>query len=229
MSYPSSRDRSERQGSARPSASISGRSSTSMTSAPTYWRREETPGIGGSYQGGAGFYSAPYDPQSPMMTDGYGTPRPRGSSVLIGENNVPLSTIVPGNAYPTETQLNLAYAYGIQREDGSYTRLIRADSLADYHNVPFGQGPEGLIILPSPRQVDPAHRHGPEIMIPSYVSYPNSTFMNAKAHPEKVVEQLPANRRRGPVVPVIRPDPNDATQVNCPCLLSSFHGFAHNL
>jgi hypothetical protein len=64
MGHPSSRDRSERQGSARTSASASGHSSTSMTPAPTYCRREEIPGIGGSYQGGASFYRAPYDPQS---------------------------------------------------------------------------------------------------------------------------------------------------------------------
>jgi hypothetical protein len=170
MSYQSSRDRSERQGSARPSGSASGRSSASMGPAPTYWRREETPAIGSPYEGG-GFYSAPYDPQSPMMTDGYGTPRPRGNSVMTGESSVPLSAVVPGSAYPTPGQLDVAYAYGIQRPDGSYTRLIRADELSEMQNIPRGQGPEGLIILPPPRQVDPALRQGPEPMIPSFVSF----------------------------------------------------------
>jgi hypothetical protein len=171
MSYQPSRDRTERQGSSRPSASGSGRSSIGPGTM-TFWRREETPGVGPSYQPSPGYYSSVYDPHSPMMTDSYGSPppQPRGNSAMIGENSIPLSAVVPGSAFPTTSQLDVAYAYGIQREDGSYTRLIRADELSEMNNVPRGQGPEGLIILPSPRQIDPALRQGPEPMIPAHVS-----------------------------------------------------------
>ena len=171
MTYQPGRDRSERQGSSRPSASVSGRSSIGPGQM-TFWRREETPSMAGPYQQTTGYYSGPYDPNSPMMTDTYGSPPPRshGNSGMTGENAVPLSAVVPGSAYPTAGQLDVAYAYGIQREDGSYTRLIRADELTGMHHVPRGQGPEGLIILPSPRQIDPTLRQGPEPMIPSHVS-----------------------------------------------------------
>lgn len=174
MAYQPGRDRSERQGSSRPSASGSGRSSIGPGQM-TFWRREETPTMPGPYQQPAGYYSGTYDPHNPMMAESYSSPpsRPRGNSGMTGENSVPLSAVVPGSAYPTAGQLDVAYAYGIQREDGSYTRLIRADELTEMHHVPRGQGPEGLIILPSPRQIDPVLRQGPEQMIPAQVSPPS--------------------------------------------------------
>ena len=94
---------------------------------------------------------------------------------MNGDGSVPISAVVPGPAFVSNQLLDVAYAYGIQREDGSYTRLIRADELSDMNNIPRGQGPEGLIILPIPRQMDPTLRAGPEPMVPREVSCPNLT------------------------------------------------------
>lgn len=174
MAYQHSRDRNERQGSARPSASTSGRSSGAGSM--SYWRREEGASMTAPYhQPSPSYYGGAYDPHTPLMAEGYGSPsphRPRASTFMTGENSVPLSAVVPGSAYPSSNQLDVAYAYGIQREDGSYTRLIRADEMSEMTNVPRGQGPEGLIILPPPRQIDPALRTGPDPMVPSYVHPP---------------------------------------------------------
>ncbi|KAH6675692.1 hypothetical protein B0J14DRAFT_561405 [Halenospora varia] len=41
----------------------------------------------------------------------------------------------PGSACPSEAQLNTAYGYAIQREDGSFTRLIRADNLEPINGI----------------------------------------------------------------------------------------------
>jgi hypothetical protein len=200
MSYQPCRDRGERQGSARPSNDTSGRSSVapgtmtysqetpSMTStyhnAPGQYGAPYGGQYGGQYAAQTGYqhgsqfgsqygghFQEPYDPRAPEMASyGPSQPRPRSNSEMTGGGSVPLSSVVPGNTYPTREQLEVAYAYGIQREDGSYTRLIRADEVNDIQNVPRGQGPEGLIILPSPRQADPSLRVGPEPMIPSSVS-----------------------------------------------------------
>jgi hypothetical protein len=153
-----------------------------------YWRRDEGMGMGmhGPYHHQSpSYYGAAYDPHSPMIAEGYASPsphRPRANSYMTGENSVPLSAVVPGSAFPSNNQLDVAYAYGIQREDGSYTRLIRADEISDMNNVPRGQGPEGLIILPPPRQIDPALRTGPEPMVPSYVSLLDYIMFFAKAY-----------------------------------------------
>jgi len=57
------------------------------------------------------------------------------SSVSTGENFVPLSAVVPGSAHANRKQFDVAYAYGIQREDGSYIRLVCADELPDMQST----------------------------------------------------------------------------------------------
>jgi hypothetical protein len=113
--------------------------------------------------------AAQYDPNYPIMPGPYENSRPRGNS-MMGENHVPLSSVRPGPFWPSEAQLSMAYGYGIQRDDGTITRLIRADELDEMHAVPRSQGPEGLIILPPPRQFSPTRCPGPEQMIPSNVN-----------------------------------------------------------
>ncbi len=109
-----------------------------------------------------------YDPHSPLMGNTYGSPsRPRGSSMgVVGERPIPLSLVSPGPVWPTENQLSVAFAYGIRRNDGTYTRLVRADEIQDYlaRGMPPNQGPEGLIILPQPHQIEPARRQGNEMI-----------------------------------------------------------------
>jgi hypothetical protein len=173
MSYQNSRDRGERYGSSRPSGSTSGRSSINP-GAMTHWRREETPYIGGNYHQQA-YYCGAYDPHSPMMVDGYVGPPPqrnRRNSIMTGEASIPLGTVVPGWAYPSNEQLDTAYGYAFRRPDGYYTRLIPADTLmdVDVQNIQRRQGPEGLIVVPQPRQLEPSIRQGPEVMIPGEVS-----------------------------------------------------------
>ena len=192
MSYQPARDRGERQGSARPT-STSGRNSVvphgydtpSMNSTYSHAPGQYGTQYGGPYGGHygsqnnyqpygsqvGGHSTEPYDPNTPQLgTYGPPQPRQRANSEMASGSSVPLSSVVPGSVYPTQEQLDVAYAYGIQREDGSYTRLIRADEMAEMSNVPRGQGPEGLIILPAPRQIDPSLRTGPEPMISSSVS-----------------------------------------------------------
>jgi hypothetical protein len=89
-----------------------------------------------------------------------------------------LSAVMPGFVEPDDTQLNVAYGYAIRRDDGSYTRLIRADdarlALADNPSRPFQdrQGPEGLIILPPPRQPSPGSRRpGDDPFVSAEVRY----------------------------------------------------------
>jgi len=172
MSNHYSRDRSERSGSARPTTN--GRSSIGPGGMTPHYRHEDhyyhhQPPPPATYD----HYGVPYDPYHPqMVTHSYQPPPPRnrGNSVMSGDGSVPMSAVVPGTAFVSNQQLDVAYAYGIQREDGSYTRLIRADELSDMNNIPRGQGPEGLIILPIPRQMDPNLRVGPEPMVPREVS-----------------------------------------------------------
>jgi len=178
-------DRGDRYGPAHPNGSTSGRSS--MGSGQV-WRRDESPytNMGSPYQQQASYFSSPYDPHSPMMTDGYAvppTPRNRGNSVMNGDSPVPLSTIVPGWAYPTPEQLDTAYAYAIRRPDGQYTRLIPSDTLMDFDVATVQRrqaNAENLIILPPPRAVEPSLRQGPEVMISREVSFLNLSSSNKK-------------------------------------------------
>jgi hypothetical protein len=95
----------------------------------------------------------------------------QGHPIMAGEEAVPLSHVTPGPVWPSANQLKLAYTYGIRREDGSYTRLIRADELDsyDFERVPVSQGPEGMIVLPPLQRPRPEQREGPEIMVPNDV------------------------------------------------------------
>jgi len=175
MSNHYSRDRSERSGSARPNTN--GRSSIGPGGMTPQYRHEDHNGYYHHHPPPAAYdhYGAGYDPYHPQMVPhAYQPPPPRnrGNSVMNGDGSVPMSAVVPGTAFVSKQQLDVAYAYGIQREDGSYTRLIRADELSDMNNIPRGQGPEGLIILPVPRQMDPNLRVGPEPMVPREVSPP---------------------------------------------------------
>ena len=131
-------------------------------------RRDVTPGHSGSaptYQNQTPHHILSYEQYQPLMPAPYGPlPYLRGGS-LMSENSVPLSSVCPGSVFPSDAQLNTAYGYGIQRNDGGITRLLPADQLADIYGVPARQGPEGLIILPAPRQVSPRRRVGPEAII----------------------------------------------------------------
>ena len=90
---------------------------------------------------------------------------------IAGENSVPVSSVLPGPVWPAKNQLVVAYAYAIRRQDGTYTRLIRADELDDLNfKVPATEGPEGLIILPAPELVCPERRDSPEKYVTREVS-----------------------------------------------------------
>ncbi len=184
MNYNSnSRDRGDRYGPARPNGSTSGRSSLGSGQV---WCRDESPytSMGSSYQQQASYFNGAYDPRSPMMTDGYSvppTPRNRGNSVMNEDSPVPLSTIVPGWAYPTPEQLDTAYAYAIRRPDGQYTRLIPADTIVDFDLATIQRrqaSAENLIILPPPRALEPSLRQGSEIMISREVCSLNISSSN---------------------------------------------------
>lgn len=113
----------------------------------------------------------PYDPSAPMLNSGQ---RPRATSMMptIGEGTVALSNVSPGPVWPSEHQLNTAYAYGVRNEDGSFTRLIRVDDINRFmgYNIPPRQGPEGLIIVPPTRVPSPNSRQGQEQYVPRMVS-----------------------------------------------------------
>lgn len=70
------------------------------------------------------------------------------------------TTANPCYLFPQESQLNTAFAYGIDRGDGTFTRLLRADELDSIEGIPKLQGPEGLIILPPTRQLSPTRSNG---------------------------------------------------------------------
>ncbi|KAH6713073.1 hypothetical protein BKA61DRAFT_483753 [Leptodontidium sp. MPI-SDFR-AT-0119] len=104
-----------------------------------------------------------YDPNNPMMSSPPGNRGP----FMLGENSIPLSTVCPGAVWPTKDQLDTAYAYGIRREDGSFTRLLRADEFPAA-GIPPCQGPEGLMVLPAPMQHAPSP-NTPDRMVPTEV------------------------------------------------------------
>ena len=106
------------------------------------------------------------------MSDSLVTFNGHGRSIMAGEEAVPLSRAMPGPVWPSANQLKVAYTYGIRREDGTYTRLIRADELdsEDFERVPVSQGPEGMIVLPPLQQLRPEQQEGPEIMVSNDVN-----------------------------------------------------------
>ncbi|KAB8300951.1 hypothetical protein EYC80_002875 [Monilinia laxa] len=89
------------------------------------------------------------------------------------EGFTPLTMVRPGPTYPLLEQINSAFAYGIRRVDGSFTRLLPADELPALNGIPRHQGPEGLIIVPELHHSSPK----PECAIPMI--------------PNNVVEKLP--------------------------------------
>lgn len=103
----------------------------------------------------------PFGVPPPSFNNG---PRGRLNS-FQNPNEVVLSAVNPGPVYATQEQLQVAFGYGIRREDGSFTRLIPADSLPPHLtaqlNLPARQGSEGLIIVAPPRQPSPNSRSGP--------------------------------------------------------------------
>lgn len=80
----------------------------------------------------------------------------------------PLTMVRPGPVYPLAEQINSAYAYGIRRGDGSYTRLLPADELPALNGIPRHQGPEGLIIVPELQHSSPKPENATP-MIPNKV------------------------------------------------------------
>jgi hypothetical protein len=170
-SFQTARDRSERlEGHSRnvPRNNVNNSHTNSVVGGS--WRRNDTTGQNGSAP--SQFQQSNYDTGSQMSVQ-YDTTCQRGNSAVTSDFSVPLSSVAPGPVWPTEAQLHTAYGYGIQREDGKITRLIPADSLRENsRNFSTTQGPEGLILLPSPRQPSPSRRQGPEQMMSSEVSFP---------------------------------------------------------
>lgn len=69
----------------------------------------------------------------------------------------------------------VAHTYGIRRENGTYTRLIPADEIADpiNHGVHATQGPEGMIVLPQ-LQLPPVEKRDnkwKDELVPNNVSF----------------------------------------------------------
>lgn len=158
-SFQSSRERNERLQTNQVRAGRT--NSIAQGSAPGTWRHPEMPS---SIPNSSAYPSSQYDPNAPMM--GY-SPGNRGPQ-LVGENSVPRSTVCPGPVFAIPEQVQTAYSYGVRRPDGSYTRLLPADEFP-MTGIPPRQGPEGLIIVPTPMQQAP----GPNIqdrMVPIEVS-----------------------------------------------------------
>lgn len=148
--------------------------------------------VGNTY-GSLGTYQSPTEGMfvmSPMASGGpnvnYG-PTPFGTSPpnfdggrgrlnsFQNPNEVILSAVNPGPSYATNDQLDVAFGYGLRRDDGTYTRLIPADTLPPHltaqMNLPARQGSEGLIIVAPPRQPSPNSRNGPIPLVPRDVSF----------------------------------------------------------
>jgi hypothetical protein len=92
--------------------------------------------------------------------------------------DVLVSSVVPGPAWPDGNQLDCAYAYAIQRDDGTLTQLIPLDELnsINLNKISLRQGPENLIILPPPRLLRPENRTGPDSFVPRAVRYSHFRF-----------------------------------------------------
>ena len=153
-------------GTTRPAAATVNTPSTN-----TQWRREVSASVSNS--------SSSNHSRSALTN---AANRPRSRSLYAGMDNIPISMVKPGPVWPTEIQLRFAYAYGIRRENGTYTRLIPADELDRPYNstVPSSQGPEGLIVLPLPHLAHPeSHENsGNEEMIPMSVSLGMTLFLD---------------------------------------------------
>ncbi len=98
-------------------------------------------------------------------------PFARTLSNFGGDHTVHVSTISPGPVYPHQNQLAVAYGYAVRREDGTYTRLVRADEIVGLTRVPPTQEScEGLIVLPPPELPHPDRRTGSQLYATAAVS-----------------------------------------------------------
>lgn len=70
--------------------------------------------------------------------------------------------------------LDRSYAYGIRREDGTYTRLVPADQLPKMQGLPQKQDCDGLIIVPIPRAMSPLSRARDAPTVSSYIILPSA-------------------------------------------------------
>ncbi|KAG9238100.1 hypothetical protein BJ875DRAFT_437785 [Amylocarpus encephaloides] len=165
-------------------------SSTGYKMSPFYGSRGRSESMGGQqFQNASpenGFLSpptqsVPYNPQHPPAVysapNGMGRPGTQASFFPRGGGNsfispppvgVPLSSVAPGPALVAESQLDVSYGYALPRGDGFYTRLLPVDQIPAISGIEPLVGPEGLIILPVPRQLSPRHRAA-EITVPTEV------------------------------------------------------------
>jgi hypothetical protein len=100
-----------------------------------------------------------------------------------GDHTIHVSSVSPGPVYPTKGQLQVAHGYAIRLEDGTYTRLLRADELHGLNTgVPTSQeGSEGLLILPAPELL-PEYRAGTQQYVTPAVSGYNHTFNSNESY-----------------------------------------------
>ncbi|KAG9246297.1 hypothetical protein BJ878DRAFT_297554 [Calycina marina] len=107
---------------------------------------------------------------------------PRSSANTNGET-VPMSSIVPGPVYPTETQMKFARLYGLRRKNGSYVPLIPVDELhgLDFSRLQCRSGAENMIVLPE-LQLPVIPRAGEDDMVPA--SLVKSLLLNCCHHPD---------------------------------------------
>lgn len=137
---------------------------STMLQGSTHWGANfnKTGGTELAYGSGrtVGRLTLPSDPPSEQKLDLYST---REQSVQeVPPHGVSLTTVSGGPVWPSLDQLDVAHSYGVRRDDGMFTRLIRADELpSNIRNelgIPERQGPEGLILVPQPhRPLIPAH------------------------------------------------------------------------
>jgi len=128
-----------------------------------------------NHSNNSGFYNngPQYDPHTPLMNSNTFNNRSRASSMmLLNEGGVPIGSVRPGPVWPNDAQLDVAYAYCIRNNDGSVTRLIRADDLQRFQGYePTRQTNDyGMIVLPCPRSRSPNSRNGLESLVPRTVS-----------------------------------------------------------
>ncbi|RDL37853.1 uncharacterized protein BP5553_05286 [Venustampulla echinocandica] len=133
---------------------------------PNYNNPPGTPMYSSSY---SGQQFTPMNPATGAFTPNQPDTWTRADPYIPGGNSVRLSTVVPGPVFPSEAQLNVAYAYAIQRADGQYTRLMAADEIEAIDGVPPTQGLEGLIVLPAPRAPSPRRRQGNDPIVPAEI------------------------------------------------------------
>jgi hypothetical protein len=157
-----------------------------------------------------------YDPHAPLMNSNTFNNRPRASSMMaFNEGGVPIGSVRPGPVWPNDAQLDVAYAYCVRNNDGSVTRLIRADDLQRFQGYePTRQANDhGMIVLPCPRSHSPNSRNGPESLVPRDVSTLASKYYDHVINKSQLLSRLPPNR-------IERPDPDllppgaDPTQVS---------------